>query len=631
MSLKMKPLDIRRTGPLRLLADVALILVSLYLSLWYRTDPASFAVHVQALHRWALVFVTIRIGCFVSIGVYRSLWRYISVPDVFRLARAVAVSVPLLISATYVFPKIGYLPRSLFFIDGFVSLALLTAARLVRRRCHEWSQRGKQRPSPHRILIYGAGLNGRTLAQQILNNLDSSVQIVGFVDDDPGKQGMTIGGIEVLGGGHDLEEILQRTLPSNLVVAMKEPPAELLTRILLAGRTHGFRPKVLSGFETDGVPPERVSLYRDLDLRDLLRRPISKIDVTSVRSVIQGKVVLVTGAGGSIGAELARQIARFDPAKLLALDQCEFNLYEIDRELRPTSSIDRIVPLLLDVRDRNGLDELFRRERPEVIFHAAAYKHVHLVEANPIPAILNNVLGTKNLLELCEEYGVERFLLISSDKAVNPGGVMGATKRLCEVLTSEAALRLNRPYSSVRFGNVLGSSGSVVPLLKSQIESGGPVTITHPDMTRYFMLIPEAVSLSLMSSFLAQPGDIGVLSMGKPVRIVDLARNLMVILGKSENEIPIAFTGVRPGEKISEDLYLTGDEVKTLHPDILTVPAGDLGEAVRGWAGQRLVVRIDRLIALAQSYDERCMHDLQELVRTLGRRAALRPVVARKA
>jgi FlaA1/EpsC-like NDP-sugar epimerase len=309
--------------------------------------------------------------------------------------------------------------------------------------------------------------------------------------------------------------------------------------------------------------------------------------------MMEGKTVLVTGAGGSIGAELSRQIARFSPAKLLLLDHSEFNLYEIDRELRPeTQSFAQVVPLLLDIKDENSLRHVFEKYRPQVIFHAAAYKHVHLVEANAAAAVLNNVKGTENLLRQCEQFGSERFVMVSTDKAVNPVGAMGATKRICEIMTTLTGQRISRPYSSVRFGNVLGSSGSLVPLLTKQIQDGGPVTLTHPDMTRYFMLIPEAVSLVLMSATLSQPGDINVLKMGEPLRILDLAKSLMALMGKAEDEIDIAFTGVRPGEKMFEELYLTGDELTTRHSDILTVPRGELA-----------LVDVERLVKMAERND----------------------------
>jgi len=602
---------LKGVGMQRLFTDALAIVASLYLSLWLRTDPASFEQHLPALSRWVLVFLGIRLLCFLAFGVYQAMWRFSSVPDVIRLAQAIAFSIPLLISCTYVFPKMGYVPRSVFFIDGFVALALLTAIRLTRRRAWEWSRRSKAALEADRILIYGAGLAGRLLAQHLANQPDRRVKILGYVDDDPAKQNMVIGGIPVLGNGRDLDGILLRWAPSGVIVAMKDRPPALLRELLLACRQHAVPVQILDVFRLESSTLKPASLYREVDVTDLLRRPPSQIDVSAVQGMLEGRVVLVTGAGGSIGSELSRQIARFRPARLLLLDHSEFNLYAIDRELRNGSEGDRVVPLLVDIKDQDQLRAVFRAQRPNAVFHAAAYKHVHLVEANPVSSILNNVVGTKHVLDLCEQHAVERFLLISSDKAVNPAGIMGATKRVCERLTAEKARQVGRPYSSVRFGNVLGSSGSVVPLLKSQIEAGGPVTLTHPEMTRYFMLIPEAVSLVLMASFLARPGDIAVLSMGDPIRIVDLAQSLMTLMGKDAGEVPIVFTGIRPGEKLFEELYLTGDELRTPHRDILTVPRGDGDGAAE--ADPTFRFRMNRLIELALAHDEASVAELQAL------------------
>ncbi len=411
-----------------------------------------------------------------------------------------------------------------------------------------------------KVLIYGAGSTGRMFAQRIAGT--PGLQVIGYLDDDPKKFDKFIHGVRVLGSGSEMEGLIKAVQPTDLVVAIRQPNADVLRKLVLLGRKYNVKPQILSDVEAKGFQPKSISLYRELELKDLLNRPSTSIDLASVAQMIEGKSVLITGAGGSIGAELSRQVERLNPARLLLLDHSEFNLYEIDKELRPNSQTEVVKPLLLDIKDRNLLRNVFEKFKPEVVFHAAAYKHVHLVEANPGPAILNNVLGTKNLLDLCAEFNVARFLLVSTDKAVNPAGVMGATKRVCELLTSEAGRRLRKPYSSVRFGNVLGSSGSLVPLLRSQIEEGGPVTVTHPNMTRYFMLIPEAVSLVLMSSCLSQPGDISVLRMGEPLKIVDLAKSLMALMGRAEDEVPIVFTGVRPGEKMFEELYLRATKSK---------------------------------------------------------------------
>ena len=591
--------------------DAVLILFSLYASLWLRLGELRMDDgHVQVLNRLALGFLVIRLVVFLAAGVYQAMWRYISTYDATRLAAAVVASMPLYITLSYLASGFGFLPRSFFVIDAIVCTAVLMGARLFRRRLFERQmqpQRGHV--SLGRLLIYGAGQNGRLLAQRLMSDPHRDRDLLGFVDDDPAKQDRQIQGLPVLGRHDDLEDVMKNSGCTDLVVAITSPPPELMRELVILGRRLSVRVQRIAQFDTSSGRAEAVS--REIELKDLLARPHSEVDLPSLKSLMEGKVVLVTGAGGSIGSELSRQIARFSPEKLLLLDHSEFNLYEIDRELRPAAqNFEHVIPVMVDIKDENSLRHVFEKYKPQVVFHAAAYKHVHLVEANVSASVMNNVQGTWNLLKLCERFNVERFVMVSTDKAVNPVGAMGSTKRVCEILTSMVGFRTRKPYSSVRFGNVLGSSGSLIPLLSKQITDGGPVTLTHPDMTRYFMLIPEAVSLVLMSATLSQPGDINVLKMGEPIRILDLAKSLMALMGKSEDEIGIAFTGVRPGEKMFEELYLTGDELTTRHSEILTVPHGDLGV---GTDGAAVIHEVDRLIEMAERNDPALLSVLVKL------------------
>lgn len=573
-----------RFSPVHVGVDAVLLTVSLYASLYLRLGRLHLGDHVETLNALAAWLILVRLSINLCFGVYTCLWRYVSTGDAIRLAGATIVSIPCLISVTYLAPAIGYLPRSFFIIDALVAGVLLMSVRLLRRHLFELTMRPQRGATTlGKLLIYGAGQNGRLLAQRLLNDPARDRDLLGFIDDDPAKRGKIINRLPVLGNHAELETLLVSSGCTELVVAVTSPPADLMRELVVLGRKLSIRVQRIAHVQSTD---QGEALYRQVELKDLLNRPSSDIDVPSVQKLLAGQTVLVTGAGGSIGSELARQIARFGPRKLLLLDHSEFNLYEIDRELRPVAqAFERVVPLMIDIKDRASLAAVFATHRPTVVFHAAAYKHVHLVQANVAPAVLNNVEGTKNLLELCEAHDVERFVMISTDKAVNPVGAMGATKRVCELLTSAQGRRLNKPYSSVRFGNVLGSSGSLIPLLRTQIEAGGPVTLTHPDMTRYFMLIPEAVALVLMSATLSEPGDINVLKMGDPIRILDLAQSLIALMGRTSEEISIAFTGVRPGEKMFEELYLTGAELTTRHPDILTVPleriAGDLPQLTK--------------------------------------------------
>lgn len=594
------------------LIDIVLIVASFYISLWLRVGSHGLSEHIETLHALVLPFLFVRVLTLMGFGVYQSMWRYISSRDASTLAVSIATSVPVLVTITYLTNELGFLPRSFFVIDAFVSTGLLMGVRVLRRRIFEHNFKPEARGvSLGKMIIYGAGQNGRFLAQRLLSDPALDRDILGFIDDDPAKANKKIQGLDILGGHKDVEDIIKRTGCTELIVAISYPPPDLMRELVLLGRKMSVRVQRVAHFDASQIRVGE-AMYRQVDLKDLLNRPFSQIDLPSIKKLIEGKVVLITGAGGSIGSELSRQIARCSPAQLLLLDHSELNLFEIDSELRPaTQDFSRVTPLLADIKDFNGLSHIFEKYQPQVVFHAAAYKHVHLVEANINSAVLNNVQGTWNLLQLCERHDIERFVMISTDKAVNPVGAMGFTKRVCELLTSLVGLRTQKPYSSVRFGNVLGSSGSLIPLLRRQIEDGGPVTITHPDMTRYFMLIPEAVSLVLMSATLSEPGDINVLKMGEPVKIVDLARSLIALMGKGPNEIDIAFTGVRPGEKMFEELYLTGDELTTRHPDILTVPRGD-SSAHRDL--QNIVVQTEKLIHAARNSDPALAKLLHELI-----------------
>lgn len=315
--------------------------------------------------------------------------------------------------------------------------------------------------------------------------------------------------------------------------------------------------------------------FHEPKLEELLNRPPIEVDLTDVSHQLSNQVVLVTGGGGSIGSELCRQIIKMRPQTLLILDHSELNLYMIDCELKEMKSDVPVKIILADIKDMKAVKNVFDTYKPSFVYHAAAYKHVHLVENNPYVSIINNIVGTRNLVDCSLNADVDTFVMISTDKAVNPSSVMGSTKRVCELVVTEAATKTQKRFCSVRFGNVLGSSGSLIPLLKKQVYAGGPVTITHPDMTRYFMLIPEAVRLVLKAGSISTPGDVNILKMGEPVKIVDIAKKVITLMGRTEEEIPIAFVGMRPGEKLYEELYLVGNETETRHKDIMVLPNGD--------------------------------------------------------
>ncbi|RYZ83960.1 MAG: polysaccharide biosynthesis protein [Proteobacteria bacterium] len=445
------------------------------------------------------------------------------------------------------------------------------------------------------------------MLKRLLVDKDLRLYVVGFVDDSPEKIGRSISGFKVYGSGADLETLIEHHAIKQIILGLPNPSADFLKELLRICAIHGIKPLLMNPSSEHGAP------LRELELRDLLTRAPHKIDLNSTKEMIVGRRVLITGAGGSIGSEIARQVLAFAPSRLMILDHSEFNLYNIDQELKGFEAYEEVVvPCLVDIKDFEGLSHVFGQYAPEIVFHAAAYKHVHLVESNPHTSILNNVLGTKNLLELSERSGVENFVLISTDKAVNPAGIMGSTKRICEVLTTMVGFKSNRRYCAVRFGNVLGSSGSLVPLLKKQIETGTALTITHQDITRYFMLIEEAVSLVLKAASISKPGDINVLRMGEPVKIIDVAKSLINLMGKTEEEVKINFTGLRPGEKMFEELYISGNELDTEHPDILVVPRGDALPS--NFQELAFATDVGQMIVDARKGDKNAIYILSKLV-----------------
>ncbi|MEQ1878944.1 MAG: nucleoside-diphosphate sugar epimerase/dehydratase, partial [Bdellovibrionia bacterium] len=567
---------LRRLNYRHVLPDILVMVLSLYLSLFWRVSQAELGSHLLTLNKLLPIFVLLRLSTLIAAGVYNIIWRYVSLEDVWKLIKGVLLSALIIIAATYLM-DIGRLPRSIFVIDTVLVLLGMAGFRMGRRMVFDRVHKRRSLEHGRRTLIVGAAHNGRTLALRLNTDPTLNMKLIGFLDDDSEKIGRQIGGVKVLASIDSLSDVIREHAIQEVIVAISKPSGELLRKLVQTTRGFSIRPKLFSQV-TEGKSAH-VELTRSIDLQDLMNRPSRQLEIESIDKLLRGKRVLITGAGGSIGSEISRQVMKFSPTRLMILDHSEYNLYEIDKELRVNQGhTDTVVPLLNDIKDLAALETVMKSYRPEVVFHAAAYKHVHLVEANPYSSILNNIQGTKNVIDLSVEVGVENFVLISTDKAVRPAGVMGATKRVCELMIAAAGTKTDGKYCAVRFGNVLGSSGSLIPLLQEQILSGQPITITHADMARYFMLIPEAVSLVLKAATLAGPGDISILKMGEPIKILELAKSLIALMGKTEDEVPIVFTGIRPGEKIVEELYLCGDEVNTSHPDILLAPKGDQSE-----------------------------------------------------
>jgi FlaA1/EpsC-like NDP-sugar epimerase len=544
--------------------------------------PPAYLRHLAyALPIWILVKTAVFRGAKLD----RGLWRYVSVADLMRIALGnLTASIVSCILIRVIAPP-GF-PRSIYILDLMICFLATSGLRLILRLMLEITSNARSNGGVEKsTLIYGAGDAGITLLREIRNNPRLSYRVLGFLDDRPDKKGLRLAGVPVLGGGDQAESLVIKHNVETILIAIPSATGAEMTRILRLCQAAGAECKTVPGLAE--VIEERglAGQIREVAVEDLLGRTPVYLEEDQIRGTLESKVVLVTGAAGSIGSELCRQIARFHPAGIVGFEVAESPLFEIDREMRQTFPQVSFYPEIGSIQNRARLDDVLRQYRPSVVYHAAAYKHVPLMEAHVFEAIENNVFGTYNVAVAAAEHGVEDFVMISSDKAVRPTNVMGATKRVAELLL--LALQNGRTkYVAVRFGNVLGSNGSVIPIFKKQIAAGGPVTVTHPEMRRFFMTIPEACQLVLQASAIGKGGQICVLDMGQPVKIVDLAKNLILLSGlRPDAQIKIEFTGMRPGEKLYEELStLLEDTVPTEHEKIRIFIGDGMPERdVQGW------------------------------------------------
>ncbi len=521
--------------------------------------------------------VLVQIGVLMLAGVYSFIWRYVGIPELKTFVGvAFASAVPLLALRLFLpsSEEVWKIPISIIVMDTVFGFGSLFGMRVLRRGLYETQERrrvpaqGANADVP--TLLVGAGKAGVLAAREILNRGDTQLAVKGFVDDDPAKQGAVIHDLRVLGRADDLPRLVKELNIAQVVITIARITRGDILRIIDICHKIPVKMRIIPGLYEILQGKVQVTRIRNVQIEDLLGREPVILDEKQLGEFLAGKRVLVTGAGGSIGSELARQVARFAPSQLLLVDRAEYGLFSIDMEMRRTWPKLAIVPLVADVGEEARVRSMFSAYAPQVVLHAAAHKHVPMMESNPAEAIKNNVLATRLFGQVSGEFGVEAFVLISTDKAVRPTSVMGASKRVAELVVQDLALRYKTRFVAVRFGNVIGSAGSVVPIFREQIRRGGPVTVTHPDMRRYFMTIPEAAQLVLQAGAMGEGREIFILDMGEPVRILDLAVAMITLTGlKPFEEMDIVFTGLRPGEKLHEELGLLGEEItKTRHPKI---------------------------------------------------------------
>lgn len=591
------------------LSDTLLIALSLCLAFLLRFDFTIPPPQLDLFWECLLVVMIVKPLVFVVTGFYNSLWRYASVQDAVEILKGVTLSSILAVAAVFFLRQFTPIPRSIFVLDWILLFALLAASRLLWRIWRETYVVSRSCDGP-RTLIVGAGEAGSMLLKEIRRQPHAAYNVCGFVDDDPEKKGMKLHGIPVLGGAKQLKALIIANEVEDVIIAMPSADGKTIKGIVDSCKNANVTFKTLPsiGELIDGTLT--VSQIKNVEIEDLLGREPVVLDRELIGGYLSGKRVLVSGAGGSIGSEICRQVALFGPEKLILLEQAETPLYEIEKELIARFPELRILPLVADVRDRDKIMLAFEEFAPEVVFHAAAYKHVPMMEYNPTQAVLNNVFGSRNIADAAHQFKSRNLVMISTDKAVNPTNVMGATKRAAEIYIQALSRTSGTRFTTVRFGNVLGSNGSVIPLFKEQIAKGGPVTVTDKRVIRYFMTIPEATQLVLQAGSMGSGSEILVLDMGDPVRIIDLAEELIRLSGLTPYEdIDIVVTGLRPGEKLFEELLIDGEgvlptahkKIKVLAPVHIDLqPVRDeldlLYEAARSNSVHELIESLKRLL-----------------------------------
>ncbi len=594
------------------LIQLSVFTLSFFLAFLVRFDgripPDYLGVFVYTL----APLLVLRLAIFWQMGLFSGWWSYVSLPDLGKIARAVFFGSMALALYLVLAPAPVPLPRSVLVLDAVFCFVLVTGLRVACRRLRELhaEQRKGDSCARHHTLIVGAGALGQMIAREIRQDPTLHTKVVGYLDDDPQRLNQHFQGFPVLGTTKDLKRIARCSGVKQVIISERAVSPKKLKEIVEVCRTESLKSKILPAMGDIISGKVSIQHIRDIRIEDLLGRKPIELEIDEIARYLTGKRIAVTGAGGSIGSEICRQIAAFSPAQIALIDNAETPLFQIEKELREGFPELKLRPFLCDVRQRRRVEAAFTAVRPEVVFHAAAYKHVPLAEDNAEEVARNNILGSKNIADAAHAFGADHFVMISTDKAINPTNIMGATKRAAEIYVQDLALRSGTKFVTVRFGNVLGSNGSVVPIFQEQIRKGGPITVTHPEVTRYFMTIPEAVQLVLQAGSMGKGGEIFLLDMGDPVPIVHLAEEMIRLSGlRPHEDVELVFTGLRPGEKLYEELMLAGEGVaRTAHEKIRVFNAAR-------YDPQMLAAQMNRLHKALKAMDRQGIHAvIRELV-----------------
>ena len=566
-------------------ADIVLFTLAHIGAYLIRFDFVLSDYYIDKILKALLPIILIKILFFILFNLYRGMWRYTSITDMRNLLNASFFSTVTIIAFFFITYQYRSFSRAVFIIDAFLTFLFTGGFRLAIRIYYQEKSNHQRdtffdmKKDFRSTLIVGAGNTGEKTLREILNNTNLPYRIMGFLDDDPSKFGQSIHGVRILGNVDDLGEFAKRLNISEVLIATPTATGGQMRRIVDYCNNANIKFKSVPGWAEIIEGKTIIKTYRDVNYADLLRREPVELDMEGIKDYIEDKIIMVTGAGGSIGSELCRQIVRFNPRNIVLVDASECNLYNIQMELKHRIQFTDYVTVLSGIQNEQVMEKVFSHYRPDVVFHAAAYKHVPMLERNPWQAVCNNIYGTSVLIEMSIRYGVKRFVFVSTDKAVNPSNVMGASKRVCELLVqAHTGNGYKTRMMSVRFGNVVGSAGSVIPLFQKQIQQGGPVTVTHPEITRFFMTISEAVQLIIQAGAIGQGGEIFVLEMGMPIKIADMARDLIRLSGKEpDRDIQVVFTGLRSGEKLYEELITDGENViSTSHEKIMVLKSDSI-------------------------------------------------------